>query len=265
MGKWLFSKPDTIITMIKEIFNRTERLLGKQTLNQLANTRVIIFGVGGVGSWAAEALIRSGIGKLTIVDSDCVSVSNVNRQLMATVSTIGEPKVIALRQRLLDINPNAEITAIQDVYTEETASTYDLDSYDYVIDAIDSLTHKAHLILMASACKHAKLFSSMGAALKLDPTRIQTAEFWNVKGCPLAAALRRKFKRNKTFPKHKFRCVFSDEVLPNLTDTIDSTVGTWDVSKAQTNGSLMHITSIFGITLAGLIIQEIHKAVITKQ
>ena len=196
------------------IFRRTELLLGDKSMEQLGSKRVIIFGVGGVGSWCAESLVRSGIRNLTIVDSDRVCITNINRQLMATSKTVGQVKVEALKERLLSINPQAEITALQQIFTAETADSFDIGSYDYIIDAIDSLKDKTLLILMATQTE-ASFFSSMGAALKLDPTRIKTAEFWKVQGDPLARALRKRFKRDGQYPKRKFLCVFSDELLEN--------------------------------------------------
>ena len=163
-------------------------------MDAFSSVSVILFGVGGVGSWCAEGLVRSGIRKLTIVDSDRVSVTNVNRQLMATTRTIGQVKVEALKARLLEINPDAQITALQKIYSAETASEFDLDSYDYVIDAVDSLKDKVQLILNASASK-ATFFCSLGAAVKIDPTNVRVAEFWKVRGCPLGAALRKRMKR----------------------------------------------------------------------
>ena len=133
------------------IFRRAELLLGDEAMSRIAEKRVIIFGVGGVGSWCAESLVRSGIRKLTIVDSDRVCITNINRQLMATTKTVGQVKVDALKERLLTINPSAEITALQQVFTAETASTFCLGEYDYIIDAIDSLKDKALLILMATS------------------------------------------------------------------------------------------------------------------
>ncbi|MBE6340784.1 MAG: tRNA threonylcarbamoyladenosine dehydratase [Bacteroidales bacterium] len=257
------------------ILNRATLLLGDENMQRLSERKVIIFGVGGVGSWTAESLIRSGIMHLTIVDSDRVCVTNVNRQAMATTTTIGRVKVDAMKERLLAINPNAQIVAIQDIYTAETANNYDLSQYDVVVDAIDSLKDKALLIL--NACKTKAFFvSSMGAALKMDPTKVQVAEFWKVKGCPLGHALRKKFKYNRTLPSRKFPCVYSEEVLPNLGEARTcgtsacmcpkNKVGTgradlenheWCSSKAQINGSLMHITAIFGLTIAGLILQKL--------
>lgn len=230
--------------MNNEIFNRAELLLGTDAMQRLAQTRVIIFGVGGVGSWCAEALIRTGVGHLTIVDFDDVAASNVNRQMQATSSTIGQSKVEAMKRRLREINPSADIVAISGRYCEETADNYNFDDYDFVIDAIDSLADKMLLILRATACKSVTLFSSMGAARKLDPSRVQVAEFWKVKGCPLAAALRTRFKRSAQFPSRKFKAVFSDEVLPN-----SNTDGP--------NGSLVHITAVWGMTLASLVINKV--------
>ena len=231
------------------IFRRAELLLGDEAMSRIAEKRVIIFGVGGVGSWCAESLVRSGIRKLTIVDSDCVSVTNINRQLMATTKTVGQVKVDALKERLLTINPSAEITALQQVFNADSASQFGLEEYDYIIDAIDSLKDKALLILLACQTK-AKLFSSMGAALKLDPTRIKTAEFWKVTGDPLARALRNRFKRDKQFPKRKFQCVYSDELLENKAPIDPDDRG---------NGSIVHITAIFGMMLAGLVVQDAVK------
>ncbi|MBR1917286.1 MAG: tRNA threonylcarbamoyladenosine dehydratase [Bacteroidaceae bacterium] len=259
------------------LFHRTELLLGQEAMERLAAKRVIIFGVGGVGSWCAESLVRSGIGRLTIVDSDCVCVTNINRQLMATIQTVGRVKVDVLRERLLTINPKAEITAMQKIFSADNAGDFALDNFDYIIDAIDSLKDKAELILRATRTS-ATLFSSMGAALKMDPTRIKVAEFWKVSGDPLARALRKKFKGRKDFPAKKFQCVFSDELLQNKGQNF--TCGTaccmcpkaknaegdpnlanheWCSSKAQINGTLAHITAIFGFTLAGLVMQDVVK------
>lgn len=278
----------------KAILRRSELLMGSDTMARIADTRVIIFGVGGVGSWCAESLIRSGIGHLTIVDSDRVCITNINRQLMATTKTIGRVKTDVLRDRLLEINPNADILAIQGIYSAETKQDYHLEQYDFIIDAIDSLQDKADLILTATRLKGVTFISSMGAALKMDPTRIHVAEFWKVTGDPLARALRQRFKREKHFPARKFRCVYSDELLQN--QGVNHSCGTehcmcpkvsaaqlqaaqqaeangtttelgrtdlinheWCSSKAQINGTVAHITAIFGFTLAALVIQDLYK------
>lgn len=242
----------------KDILSRSERLLGEDGMSRLRDVKVIVFGVGGVGSWCAEALVRSGIRHLTIVDGDRVAVSNINRQLMATVQTIGEKKVEALKKHLLDVAPDADINAVFDVFTAENSETYELGRYDYIVDCIDSLKDKVALI--DSACStQAVFFSSMGAALKLDPTRIRVDEFRNAKGCPLARALRQRFKKKGRFPRRKFKVVYSDELLPNLGPNPTGPQSDTDKRKAQINGSVMHITAIFGMTLAGLVIKDIIK------
>lgn len=253
------------------IFKRTELLVGKTVMDAIENASVIVFGVGGVGSWCVESLVRSGIRKITIVDSDAVCITNINRQLMATTKTVGKPKVDVLKQRLLEINPLADIDARCEVYSEQTAESFHLETYDYVIDAIDSLDNKASLIRRACS-SGAVLFSSMGAALKMDPAKISVAEFWKVRGCPLGAALRRKFKKSKLFPSKKFKCVYSEELLQNVGTCGDcgteecvckkNTSGNdadWHASKVHTNGTVAHITAIFGFTLSGLVIEDIRN------
>ncbi len=245
-----------------EIFNRTERLLGGEALSRLREARVAVFGIGGVGSWAAEALARTGVGALTLVDADRVSVTNINRQAPATTATVGMPKVEVMGRRLLEINPALELELVDRRYTAETADGFDLGAYDAVIDAIDSLADKALLILRATEAaarseerpRRPLFVSSMGAALKLDPTKISVAEFWKVSGCPLAAALRRRFKKSGAMPARKFQCVYSPELLSNrgkaLADDPSMSYG-----KVAVNGSLCHITAIFGMMLAGLVVE----------
>jgi tRNA A37 threonylcarbamoyladenosine dehydratase len=271
----LYLKNKIFMYQEKDIFSRNELLVGREAVHRTETVRVILFGVGGVGSWCAESLIRSGIRHLTIVDSDRISVSNINRQLPATIETVGQVKVDVLKKRLLSINPHANIHAIQTAYTAETSDLFRLDSYDYILDAIDSLEHKVSLIVNATHT-NATFFSSMGAALKIDPSRIRTTEFRKVQGCPLAAALRRKLKKG-IMPAKKFLCVFSNEVLENKgfeptssksgrctqeTNEPDEQTGTrfqsvWDRKKARINGTIAHTTAIFGFTLAGLVIQDI--------
>lgn len=243
-------------TTASERLSRVNRLFGGDAVEALRNAKVIIFGIGGVGSWTAEALARSGVGTMTIVDADVVAESNINRQLMATVSTIGRPKTEVLAERLLDINPDLSLSCRTERYTSETAQSFHLEEFDIVIDAIDSLADKASLILHATSLPHLTFLSSMGAALKADPTRISVAEFWKVKGCPLAAALRRRFKKSGQLPRRKFKCVYSDELLPNIGEDSGSQ-GTMTFGKVSINGALCHITAIFGMTLAGLAIDKI--------
>jgi len=261
----------------KGIFQRTELLIGEHKMDKLRTKRVIIFGIGGVGSWCAESLIRSGIHYLTIVDSDRVCVTNINRQIMATTKTVGKVKTDVLKERLLEINPNAEIDALQMIYSKETHEFFNLEKFDFIIDAIDSFSNKIYLIKMATQTD-AILFSSMGAALKMDPTRIKVAEFWKVDGCPFGAALRKKIRQSKVMVSKKFMCVYSDELLENLGENIacgtekclcpktqngpgdqDLVNHEWCSLKAQVNGTTSHIPAIFGLTIAGLVTQSIYN------
>ena len=224
----------------KESFARTELLLGPEAMEKLAGAKVLVFGVGGVGSWCAEGLIRTGVGHLTIVDSDVVAESNVNRQLMATTATVGLPKVEVLRSRLLEINPVADITALHKLFNEDTAGEFNLDSFDVVIDAIDTLKNKILLILKATSSK-AEFFSSMGAALKVDPTQIRVTDFWDVREDPLARMLRKRIRQGKVLPEKPFKVVWSPELLENK--------GT---CETRTNGTTVAVTAAFGFTLASL-------------
>ena len=260
----------------KGIFQRTELLLGKERMEKIMSKNIIIFGIGGVGSWCAESLIRSGIQRLTIVDSDRVCMTNINRQIHATTLTVGEVKTDALKKRLLEINPAAEINAIQKIYNKDNHDIFELEKFDYIIDCIDSLGSKTHLIRQATRT-NAVFFCSMGASLKIDPTRIKVAEFWKVIGCPLASKIRKMIKKGD-LPSKKFMCIYSDEVLENA--GAGSSCGTdkclcpktksapgdpelanheWCSQKAVINGTVAHITAIYGFTLAGLVIQDLYK------
>ena len=241
----------------QETFNRSTLLLGRDGMKALNEARVIVFGVGGVGSWCAEGLVRAGITHLTIVDSDKVCPTNLNRQLMATQGTIGLPKVEAMKQRLLSINPEADILALDMMYTEETAHEFYLEQYDFVIDCIDSLRDKCDLILRTTSLERPTLLCSMGAALRIDPTKVRLAEFRKVEGDALARAVRNRFKKAKTFPRRKFLCAYSEEpAMQNRTEDASLTEEL-KFNKVQTNGSLCHITAIFGMMLAGEVIKRL--------
>ena len=215
-------------------------------MTQLQSKRVILFGIGGVGSWCAEALVRTGLTHLTIVDDDIVQESNVNRQLPATRQTIGQPKVEALKARLLEINPDAEIIAIQKRYTAETSFDFQLSTFNYIIDAIDDVPAKTDLLLCASRVRGAKVFSSMGAALRFDPTQVRVAELFDVKGDALAKAVRARMKKLDRHPYKKIRCVYSTE----------------QAQQCETRGSLMQVTAVFGLTLASMVVKDIKEGVL---
>ena len=225
-----------------EFFSRSEALLGTEGMERLRTSRVILFGVGGVGSWCAEALVRTGLMHLTIVDDDVVQPSNVNRQLPATRLTLGRPKVEVLRERLLTINPEADIVAIQARYTPDSPFNFQLSTFNFIIDAIDSVPDKTDLLICASRVRGTKVFSSMGAALRHDPTQVRVAELWDVKGDALAKAVRARMKRLNVKPSKKIRCVYSLE----------------QAHPCETRGSLMPVTATFGCVLASLVLSSIN-------
>ena len=232
-----------------ESFRRTELLLGADAMAAFAQTRAIVFGVGGVGGWCAEALVRSGIGHLAIVDDDVVAPSNINRQLPATTRTVGRTKTDVLRERFLDINPSLSIDALCTRYTPETADTFKLENYDFAIDAIDSVACKAHLIRAVASMPSVTLFSSMGAGGRTYPARIRATPFSEVQGDGLARALRQRFKKDGAFPLRDFTCVWSDEPTVNL--------GERQEGDGRANGSFMPVTASFGLRLASLVLGRI--------
>jgi tRNA threonylcarbamoyladenosine dehydratase len=255
-------------------FSRLDLLVGPNCLNALKKASVALFGVGGVGSWCAEGLIRSGIGRLMIVDSDVVNPSNINRQLPATSITVGRPKVEVLGERLREINPDAEITALQRTYSWEVRDEFDLGGYDYVIDAIDSLSSKVELIINACSAG-ATLFSALGAACKVDATRVRVSSIWKSDRCKLGRFVRKKL-RKRGF-EGDFLCVWSDEWTfinddrintdndfvntdydDNAVDGIDGVNTTTDMPTNRTmNGSLVCVTGVFGFILSGLVVNDI--------
>lgn len=231
--------------MSKETYVRTISLLGNETFERLSSMHVAIFGVGGVGGWCSEALLRTGVRNLTLIDDDVVVESNINRQRQALPSTIGKPKVEILRNMLLETSPDAAINTFHARYTPDSADIFTslIDSCDIVIDAIDSVDCKAHLMqrcVSSSNGKPTAIFSSMGAALRTDPTKIRTAPFHKVVGDGLAKALRNRFRKDG-LPLPRHLCVYSEE-LPT-------------VSSESAKGSIMPVTCAFGMALASLVVQ----------
>lgn len=247
-----------------QMFHRTELLLGKPVMARLRDAKVILFGVGGVGSWCAEALVRSGIRHLTLVDPDVVCATNINRQLQATARNVGLPKAEELRRRLLEIHPDAGITVVKAMYDEKSCGDFALADYDYVLDAIDTLKNKV-LLLRRSLEAGVTVFSSMGAGAKLDPTQIRTAKLGKTKHCPLARLVRKRLRQGGV--KGEFLCVYSEELpVENRGRTFcggaacacpDKGEENLCAAKARINGTLVHITAPFGFALAGLVIQDV--------
>lgn len=222
------------------MFDRLQILIGSEAQQRLARTRVAVFGLGGVGGWAAEGLCRSGVGHLTLVDSDVVDITNLNRQVQTHQGNLGRPKAEELRQRLLGIAPQAEIAVVREFYTAENAEEFHLASFDFVLDCIDSVPSKADLIIRASAAG-ATVYSSMGAAFKLDPTLIRSDSLWKTEGCALARVIRRRL-RDLGFAGD-VQAVFSPETVA--------------VTDRSVNGSAVFVTACFGLTLAGMVVRTV--------
>jgi tRNA A37 threonylcarbamoyladenosine dehydratase len=257
---------------VNPIFQRLTLLTGVCAMEALGTIRVIVFGVGGVGSWCAEALVRSGVGHVAIVDSDTVCVTNINRQVQASTATVGQFKVDVLRDRLLEINPACDVTAFARVFSRESAADFGIEGADYVIDAIDSIGHKLDLIEYTAAAR-IPLFSSMGMAQKLDPTRLRTADVWETQGCPLARLVRSGL-RKRGFQGH-VTVVYSSEHLP-LHAGVTAACGSaqclcpprnsadpeapveWCSSKKVINGSAVTVTAAAGMILGGLVIRDVY-------
>ncbi|MDR1420924.1 MAG: tRNA threonylcarbamoyladenosine dehydratase [Treponema sp.] len=249
------------------LFQRLALLTGREVLDALAGTRVIVFGLGGVGSWCAEALVRSGIGAIDIVDSDRICVTNINRQVQATSRTVGLCKAETLRERLLEINPRCTVNAKREVFSRENSGGFNIAGADYVIDAIDSIRFKLDLI---ETCTGAgtPFFSSMGTAQKLDPTRLKTRDIWKTEGCPLARLVRQGL-RKRGYRGH-FTAVYSDEQLPLQASGEAASCGSaaclcpapdgggtdWCGAKRVINGSAVTVTAAAGLILASLVIRD---------
>jgi tRNA A37 threonylcarbamoyladenosine dehydratase len=255
-----------MIPAVHPMFQRFTLLAGAEASAALSRARVMIFGLGGVGSWCAEALVRSGIADIVLVDSDRVCISNINRQVQATAHTVGQYKTDALRTRLLQINPDCAVSVFSRIFSRESAELFGIEGADYVIDAIDSLSCKLDLIEYVFRAG-IPFFSSMGMAQKLDPTRLKTACIWETRGCPLARLVRQGL-RKRGF-RDSFTVVYSDERLP-LRGDVESPCGTarcfcpkggteWCSSKKIINGSAVTVTAAAGMILASLILTDIYS------
>jgi tRNA A37 threonylcarbamoyladenosine dehydratase len=247
--------------MTNPLFRRLTLITGGGAARALEESRVIVVGIGGVGSWAAEALVRSGVGSVSIVDSDRVCVSNTNRQIQASRLSIGRLKTEALEERLKDINPSCQVRAFPCFFTKETAALFDITGADFIIDAIDTLQSKLDLIEVSLAAGK-KIFSSMGMGKKLDPTLIRTADIWKTEGCPLARLVRSGLRKRKCYGH--FTAVFSPERLPTREAPDGGGVPAEDgitteggVRKAVI-GSAVTVTAAAGMILASLVIRDVY-------
>ena len=232
-------------------FSRTELLLGAAAMEKLAGSHVAVFGIGGVGSFTVEALVRAGIGRLTLVDDDCICLTNINRQLHATTRTVGRVKVEVMRERVLDINPQATVTTLRKFYLPENAEEFFDEKYDYVVDAIDTVSAKIDLIVRSQA-KGIPVISCMGAGNKLDPTRFEVTDIYKTSMCPLAKVMRYEL-RARGIPSLKV--VYSQEKpLEPLATEEQVPVGS---SRRQIPGSISFVPSVAGLILAGEVIKDL--------
>ncbi len=229
---------------MKETFSRTEALLGTDGLQRLRSARVAVFGIGGVGGFAAEALARSGVGTLDLIDHDTVSVSNLNRQIIALRSTVGKKKVQVMAERIADICPETKVNVYDTFYLPETASQFDFTAYDYVIDAIDTVTGKIALVMQAKEA-NTPIICAMGAGNKTDPTAFQVADIYGTKVCPLAKVMRTELRKRGI---ERLKVVYSEE--PPILSSVSE-------NGKAVPGSLAFVPSVVGLIIAGEVVKEL--------
>lgn len=228
-------------------FDRTQLLLGEASMDILNNSSVAVFGVGGVGGYVAEALVRSGIGSIDIIDNDKVSETNINRQIIATTKTVGQYKVDVLKQRILEINPDCKVTAYKCFYLPETKSEFDFSSYDYIVDAVDTVTAKIQLVLEAGDNK-VPIISSMGAGNKLNPAEFEVADISKTSVCPLAKVMRRELKKRGV---NHLKVVYSKEppIKPGISEEV--------TGKRAVPGSVAFVPSVVGMIIASEVVKDL--------
>ena len=242
---------------MSEQFSRTELLLGAEAIEKLGNSRVAVFGVGGVGGYVCEALARSGVGAIDLIDDDKVCMSNINRQIIATTKTIGRYKTEVMQERIQDINPDARVITHNCFFLPENASSFPFKEYDYVVDAVDTVTAKIELIMK---CKEndVSVISSMGAGNKLDASAFRVADIYNTKVCPLAKVMRRELKKRGV---EKLKVVYSEEmpIKPDNNGKEDNTEDMDNRSAVRRSipGSVAFVPSVAGLIIAGEVIKDI--------
>ena len=231
-------------------FQRTEMLLGQKAMERLAGSRVAVFGVGGVGGYAVEALARSGVGALDLIDNDTVAQSNINRQIIALNSTVGQYKADAAAKRVLDINPECDVRAVKVFYMPETADEFDFTRYDYIIDAIDTVTGKLALARQAQDAG-TPIISCMGAGNKLDPTAFEVADIYDTSICPLARIMRKECRARGI---KRLKVVYSKEMPARQVKKIEE-----QTVRRDTPGSVSFVPPVAGLIIAGEVIKDLIK------
>lgn len=230
-------------------FSRTEMLIGSDAVQKLKNSRVAVFGIGGVGGYTVEALARTGVGTLDLIDNDTVSLTNINRQIIATHSTIGMEKTEAAKNRILDINPDIKVNVYNTFYTPETSAEFDFTQYDYIVDAIDTVSGKIELIVQANKAG-VPIISSMGAGNKLDAARFEVADIYKTSVCPLAKVMRRELKKRNI---KKLKVVYSkEEPIAHKGVTDEAVEG-----RRQIPASIAYVPSVVGLIAAGEVIKDL--------
>lgn len=243
---------------MSEQFSRTERIFGKEAMEKLARARVAVFGIGGVGGHALEALVRSGVGTIDIIDNDKVCLSNLNRQIIATHKTLGQYKVDAAQQRMEEINPEVVIHKYQVFFLPETADQFDFSKYDYIVDAIDTVAGKLELAVRADKAK-VPIISSMGAGNKVEPAAFEVADIYETSVCPLARVMRRELKKRGI---EKLKVVYSKEPALIPEELVQaSDIEAEDNRRRQIPGSNAFVPSVAGLIMAGEVIKDIVKGI----
>ena len=232
-----------------EQFSRTEVLLGKEAMEKLSQCRVAVFGVGGVGGYVCEALARSGVGAFDLIDNDKVCLSNINRQIIATRRTVGEYKTDVMKERILEINPEADVRIHNCFFLPENADEFSFEEYDYIVDAVDTVTAKIELVMKADE-NNVPIISSMGAGNKLDGSQFKVADIYKTKVCPLAKVMRRELKKRGV---KKLKVVYSEEMPLTPGEQIS------DGSRRQIPGSVAFVPSVAGLIMAGEVVKDIVK------
>ena len=244
-------------------FSRTELLLGKEAMDRLANARVAVFGVGGVGGYVCEALVRSGVGAFDLIDDDKVCLTNLNRQIIATRKTVGKYKVDVMRERILDINPDAQVRDHKCFFLPENADEFPFEEYDYVVDAVDTVTAKIALVLKAKEAG-VPIISSMGAGNKLDGSQFRVADIYKTKVCPLAKVMRRELKKRGI---KELKVVYSEEIPTRPVEDMAISCRTNCIcppgaahkctERRDIPGSVAFVPSVAGLIIAGEVVKDL--------
>ena len=244
-------------------FSRTELLLGKEAMDKLANSRVAVFGIGGVGGYVCEALVRTGVGAFDLIDDDKVCLTNLNRQIIATRKTVGQYKTDVMKERMLEINPKVDVRVHKCFFLPENAEEFPFEEYDYIVDAVDTVTAKISLVMKAQEM-NIPIISSMGAGTKLDPTKFQVADIYQTSIDPLARVMRRELKKRQV--KHLKVVYSTEEALTPLTDE-EGNVSAEEISpddehisgRRSTPGSVAFVPSVAGLIIGGEVIKDLTK------